>query len=704
METSQRYQGWTTAQLMARIQELESGTRTTDSAASESGSNILDGQVKEQSSEGAHEPIEPVASSSKLAPAMSDRPPKDGAEAINGDGKKPKKKKEKRIFDVSELPMRKIALRFAYDGENYSGLASQGDGIPDSATAAQATNTLPTVEGVIWNALCLARLVDPAKGMSGAGWSRCGRTDKGVSAAGQVVSLWVRSSKVDERELRRREDERLAEADRIGDMRWVRADDSPAEQGDDELVASKGATTGSTDVQSWTYTGGNLLQPNVRQDDRELAYLASLNRLLPSTIRILGWAPVRPSFNARFDCRYRHYKYFFTAGPPEQLLPPSGHQSRNFAASRMNIEAMREAAGFLLGEHDFRNLCKVDPSKQIKNFRRRIDGVSIDKVESHWPAADPRALQQRVVKENGEVKADDDEDMYVLNLRGTAFLYHQVRHIMAVLLLVGAGMEKPTIVKELLNVKSGAYQEDVKYLADAGVVRIGEAVLPGSTATEVDGATAVTAAPELQGSHKVLETPNALAADLQKLTVYDRKPEYELSADRPLVLWECGFRPSDIQWRTGTYDGPLTPEALQSPAVQDDLIKAATVVSNDMYRSYVKAAISAEMHRHLFLAAAPASTGYTSSGTLYQDARWPYLAVAKESLDNATSPRPPLNLPFGNGNYRPVASWNGLAARKREDPVEVKNERWLQGKGRRRADKKGTTAERLPTGGRDPRP
>jgi len=39
-----------------------------------------------------------------------------------------------------------------------------------------------------------------------------------------------------------------------------------------------------------------------------------LNRVLPPDIRIVGIAEVSPSFNARFDCLYRIYKYFFVQG------------------------------------------------------------------------------------------------------------------------------------------------------------------------------------------------------------------------------------------------------------------------------------------------------------------------------------------------------------------------------------------------------
>lgn len=692
VDAQERYEGWSHTQLIARIQELENrgggGNSSTAVGSSKSTNNA--------------------------APAKAPGPPQ---QSISGAAPTPPKaKKERRPFIVSDLPTRKVALRFAYDGASYSGLAAQSDGVAgtSSSSTGPAESSLPTVEAVLWNALCLSRLVDPEKGMSGAGWTRCGRTDKGVSAGGQVVSLWVRSVKVDERELRRREEERLAEREAKGKLLYhaggVGQDESDDEvadvDADEESVARPSPRTTATDTAPWSVDNPATLLPGLSSDSPELPYVLSLNRLLPDSIRVLDWSPVRPSFNARFDCRYRHYKYFFPTGPPELLIAPPGQSVRGCAQPRMDIEAMREAASYLLGDHDFRNLCKVDASKQITNFRRRIDGVSIDKVEPGWPAVQEgktRVPNTSIV----EPTPADQEEMYVLNLRGTAFLYHQVRHIMAILFLVGARMEKPSIVKELINTRHGQWEDDVKWLYDAGVRRRrGAVALPGSTATEVDGATAVTSVPQLtkataaatlNGHH---EEEDALEDDIG-LTVFDLKPMYELSADRPLVLWECGFRPCDIQWRSGAYDGDVSSAASLGPKAKRDLIMAASSVSADLYRTWQKSAISAEIARHFVLAAASPGTATKGCGALYEETRWPYLTVPPQDASAPSfSGRRTSTLPFGNGAHRPVAQWSGLINRKREDSPQIKNERWLEGRGKRVAARRGVeSAAMLPKGG-----
>ena len=300
---------------------------------------------------------------------------------------KSNRKKPKREFNFSAYPTRKIALKFSYAGAGYGGLAWQAGATP-----------LPTVEGVLFAALAKARLVDPEGGLEGCGWERCGRTDRGVSAAGQVVSLYVRSS------------------------------------------------------------NRRLSAPDTRSG--VLRYLHTLNGILPASIRVYAWAPVAPAFSARFSCRARHYKYFFSA-------------------RALDVAAMRAGAARLVGEHDFRNLCKLDPAKQLTSFRRRILRADISPLEDD--------------------EDDDGARMHVLDLVGTAFLYNQVRHIMAVLLLVGAGLEEPRIVSALLNVDADPEEEGGE-----------EEALPRVT----------------------------------------RKPEYQMADALPLVLWDCAYDPEDARWRT----------------------------------------------------------------------------------------------------------------------------------------------------------
>ena len=56
--------------------------------------------------------------------------------------------------------------------------------------------------------------------------------------------------------------------------------------------------------------------------------------------------------------------------PPFAIGPDS-------VKGRLKIEKMQAAAKKLEGLHDFRNMCKVDASKQITTFERRVFQASI---------------------------------------------------------------------------------------------------------------------------------------------------------------------------------------------------------------------------------------------------------------------------------------------------------------------------------------
>ena len=395
------YETWTREELIARLKQL-TGSPTLRMTSSTSVSPF-------------QPPVPPLVSSS---PSLTHSSP-------SGSGSKkrlPDASKPKREFDFSAYPTRKIALKFSYAGAGYGGLAWQAVPTP-----------LPTVEGVLFAALAKARLVDPDGGLEGCGWERCGRTDRGVSAAGQVVSLYVRSSN--------------------------RRSSAPAKTSDTSGDSPKGALDDGDDSSKLTVP------------ERDIRYLHTLNAILPPSIRVYAWAPVGPSFSARFSCRTRHYKYFFSA--------------RN-----LDVDAMCAGAARLVGEHDFRNLCKLDPAKQLTTFRRRILHADISPV---------------VVGGGGS-----DMDMHVLDLVGSAFLYNQVRHIMAVLLLIGARLEAPNVVSALLN-------------ADPDGDDCGSAAQTSAPAVLPEGE----------------EPPPRVTC----------KPEYQMADALPLLLWDCAYAAEDVQWR-----------------------------------------------------------------------------------------------------------------------------------------------------------
>lgn len=294
----------------------------------------------------------------------------------------------------------------------------------------------------------------------GCEYSKCGRTDKGVSAFGQVVSLRVRSN----RPLVRSEDEAAHEEGDLG------LDKRDYGSNSERSLPSK---------------------PEFDPIKDEIPYPQILNRLLPSKIRVLAWCPFPPAdFSARFSCTERCYQYFFTQPAFASTLGTGGllHTNKSQACGRdgwLDIQAMREAARKFEGSHDFRNFCKVDPSKQIDIFIRTINSVDIlemkpdENGQAKYPGLPffqpdhPSQIQtEEYATDSGSPREATRPEVhsipkvYAFQVRGSGFLWHQVRHMVAILFLVGQGLEKPSIIDDLLDTKKTP-QKPIYDMADA---------------------------------------------------------------------------------------------------------------------------------------------------------------------------------------------------------------------------------------------
>ncbi len=380
--------------------------------------------------------------------------------------------KEERSFDPSKYSTRFIALKFAYLGQRYNGLEHTNGN----------TTPLPTIEEVLWKALRRTRLILPQTSSGdepddahpreqrpysihwdGCDYSKAGRTDRGVSAFGQVVGLRVRSSRPQPKPKASTEQEGLQDGDAM------QVEHPAVDKGWDDIAD-------------------------------EIAYIQVLNRVLPEDIRVLAWCPHPPEgFDARFSCRERRYRYFFTQ--PAFSPTPGAFGFENRAATGkdertkyregwLDIDGMREAAKHFEGTHDFRNFCKLDTSKQIENFERIIFHSDIKLVN-------PKTHPLGYVGQPGFQITEDfepDVDMlssqqpeptvpqvYSFDLYGSAFLWHQVRHMVAILFLVGQGLESPSIVPELLDITKNPRKPSYEMASDAPLV-LWDTIFPDESA------------------------------------------------------------------------------------------------------------------------------------------------------------------------------------------------------------------------------
>ncbi|KAK7079647.1 tRNA pseudouridine synthase 3 [Halocaridina rubra] len=85
----------------------------------------------------------------------------------------------------------------------------------------------------------------------------------------------------------------------------------------------------------------------------------------------------------------------------------------------------------------------------VKECRTTADSEQCHRTTENTNPAEHHETERNHANSHNE----NSYDMCVATIEGQAFLWHQVRAIMAILFLIGDGKENPSIVRELLNVE-----------------------------------------------------------------------------------------------------------------------------------------------------------------------------------------------------------------------------------------------------------
>jgi tRNA pseudouridine38-40 synthase len=146
----------------------------------------------------------------------------------------------------------------------------------------------------------------------------------------------------------------------------------------------------------------------------------ALNSLLPDDLSVLSVEKVEKSFHARFNAVGKEYRYqLLLSGMRDPFL-------RNYAYRyhfALNVEAMKEAARYLVGTHDFTSFCAAKTEV-------------VDKV--------------RTIR---EIEFLREGDLLTIRFVGNGFLYNMVRILVGTLLEVGAGDRSPEEIVSILEAK-----------------------------------------------------------------------------------------------------------------------------------------------------------------------------------------------------------------------------------------------------------
>ncbi len=148
------------------------------------------------------------------------------------------------------------------------------------------------------------------------------------------------------------------------------------------------------------------------------AWVRGVNAYLPETVRVEWAQEVDSDFHARFSAFSRSYQYLLYNAP---VAPALMATKAGWFHLPLNGEVMREAASYLIGEHDFSGF--------------RASECQAKTATRHMVKSD--------VKMAGKY--------FIFEFTANAFLQHQVRNMIGALVYIGKGAHSPSYMKELLH-------------------------------------------------------------------------------------------------------------------------------------------------------------------------------------------------------------------------------------------------------------
>ena len=154
------------------------------------------------------------------------------------------------------------------------------------------------------------------------------------------------------------------------------------------------------------------------------AWLRGVNSHLPEGVAVLWAQPVDAEFHARFSARGRRYRYLLLNRPQRVGL---WHGRVGWTHWPLDLALMQEAAGRLLGEHDF-------------SAFRAAGCQAKTPIKTLWRAD---------VRQRG--------NLFIFDFEASAFLHHMVRNLVGSLVYIGKGENSPDWIAELLQMKDRKY-------------------------------------------------------------------------------------------------------------------------------------------------------------------------------------------------------------------------------------------------------
>lgn len=154
----------------------------------------------------------------------------------------------------------------------------------------------------------------------------------------------------------------------------------------------------------------------------------AVNQRLPEDVRVvhseevpLDWHPRKQNCTKTYEYKIQNCR----------IEVPSRRLYAHFCHYPLDVDKMRQAAAYLIGEHDFASFCASN--HQAEETVRTLYEIQVDR---------------------------GTDDIVTIRLRGNGFLYNMVRIIAGTLIKIGSGVYPPEHMKAILEARNRAVAGD----------------------------------------------------------------------------------------------------------------------------------------------------------------------------------------------------------------------------------------------------
>lgn len=208
-----------------------------------------------------------------------------------------------------------------------------------------------------------------------------------------------------------------------------------------KMCGSKVEIQGSGRTDAGVHAIGQVANFHIETDKTSGQIMEYMNYYLPEDIAVVDIEEVGDRFHSRLNAKGKTYCYRVLNTTIPHVFD---RRLVHVVEEKLDLEAMKEAAAYLTGTHDFKAFTSLKKSK--KSTVRTIERIEIQRTETPFPA---------MAGEQAEIR-------FVFS--GDGFLYHMVRIMTGTLLEVGMHKKDPEEMKKIL---SSGLRENAGHLAPA---------------------------------------------------------------------------------------------------------------------------------------------------------------------------------------------------------------------------------------------